>query len=51
MFSFKGRKDRLVIAAVITVSVAGILYFGYQAISENSNRNQENPFEYNLENF
>ena len=51
MFSFKGRKDRLVIAAVITISIAGIVYFGYQAISENSNRNQENPFEYNLENF
>jgi hypothetical protein len=51
MFSFKGRKDRLIIGVVISISVAGILYFGYQAISENSYRNQENPFEYDLENF
>jgi hypothetical protein len=51
MFSFRGRKDRLIVSAVITISVAGILYFGYQAISENANRNQENPFEYNLEDF
>ncbi|NOR54322.1 MAG: hypothetical protein GQ536_09575 [Candidatus Aminicenantes bacterium] len=51
MFSFKKKKDRLVTWVIITVSVAGILYFGYQAISESSKRNQENPFEYNVENF
>jgi hypothetical protein len=51
MFSFRGRKDRLIISAVIIISVAGILYFGYQAISENANRNQENPFQYDLEEF
>lgn len=51
MLSFKKKKDRLATWVIITVSVAGILYFGYQAISENSKRNQENPFEYNIENF
>jgi hypothetical protein len=51
MFSFNERKDRLIIAVVITISVAGIVYFGYQAISDNANRNQENPFEYDLEEF
>lgn len=51
MLSFKKKKDRLATWVIITVSVAGILYFGYQAISENSKRNQGNPFEYNIENF
>lgn len=51
MLSFKKKKDRLATWVIITVSVAGILYFGYQAISESSKRNQENPFEYNIENF
>jgi hypothetical protein len=51
MISFKKKKARLATWVIITVSVAGILYFGYQAISENSKRNQENPFEYNIENF
>ncbi len=51
MVSFKERKDRLIIPVVIIISVAGILYFGYQAISGNASRNQENPFEYDLEDF
>lgn len=51
MFSFKGKKDRILTGIIITVSVAGILYFGYRALSENSKKNQENPFEYNIENF
>ncbi len=51
MLSFKKKKYRLATWVIITVSVAGILYFGYQAISESSKRNQENPFEYNIENF
>jgi hypothetical protein len=31
--------------------VAGILYFGIRAISENSKKEAANPFEYNIENF
>ncbi|MCP4724998.1 MAG: hypothetical protein GY863_08185 [bacterium] len=47
-----GRKnDRLLTRAIIVISVIGITYFGYQAISYNLKRNQENPFEYNIENF
>jgi len=51
MLSFKKKKYRLATWVIIIVSVAGILYFGYQAITESSKRNQENPFEYNIENF
>jgi len=51
MFSFKGKNDRLLTGIIIAISVAGILYFGIQAILENSKKNQENPFEYNIENF
>lgn len=51
MFSFKGKNDRLLTGLIIAISVAGILYFGIQAILENSKKNQENPFEYNIEYF
>jgi hypothetical protein len=45
------KSDRLLTAFIITVSVAGILYFGVRAISENSKKDVENPFEYNIEKF
>ena len=51
MLSFKVKKERLLTVAVIVISVAGILYFGYRAIRDNSARNQENPFEYDVERF
>lgn len=51
MRSFKVKKHRLIPVAVIVISVAGILYFGYRAIRDNSIRNQENPFEYDIESF
>jgi ligand-binding sensor domain-containing protein len=47
----KKKNDRLITAAIILVSVAGILYFGIRAISENPQKAQENPFEYNVDNF
>jgi hypothetical protein len=45
------KSDRLLAGIIIIVSVAGILYFGIRAISENSKKDGENPFEYNIENF
>jgi len=51
MFSFKGNSNKLLTVAIITISVAGILYFGIQAIQENSKKSQENPFEYNIDYF
>ena len=51
MFSIREKKNRILTAAVIVVSVAGILYFGYRAIQENSKRNQVNPFEYSIDEF
>jgi hypothetical protein len=47
----KNKKDRIWTGAVIIISMMGILFFGYKAIRENSLRNQENPFEYNIERF
>lgn len=43
--------DRLLTRTIIIISVLGILYFGYHAVSEFINKNQNNPFEYNIENF
>jgi sugar lactone lactonase YvrE len=45
------KNDRLLTTIIIILAVAGILYFGIRAISENSKKDGENPFEYNIENF
>ena len=45
------KNDRLLVAIIIIVSVAGILFFGIRAITENSKKDGENPFEYNIETF
>jgi hypothetical protein len=51
MASLKQKKDRFLTGAIIVVAVAGILYFGYQAISDTSTNTEENPFEYNIDHF
>jgi len=45
------KNDRLLVGIIIIVSVAGILYFGIRAITENSKKDGENPFDYNIEKF
>ncbi|MFC1694182.1 hypothetical protein ACFL1R_11820 [Candidatus Latescibacterota bacterium] len=47
----KRKNDRLLLRVIIGISVIGNIYFGYRAISENTKTIQENPFEYNIENF
>ncbi|MFC2154970.1 NHL repeat-containing protein [Acidobacteriota bacterium] len=47
----KKRNDRLLTAVIIIVSVFGILYFGYRAISDNAVKNRENPFKYDISGF
>lgn len=49
--SSNNKKDRLLTGVIIILSVTGVLYFGLRAILENAQKNQENPFEYNIENF
>jgi len=51
MISSRRINGSLLTRAIIIISVIGILYFGYQAVSNNFKENQENPFEYNIENF
>ncbi len=43
--------DRFLTAIIIALSISGILYFGFRAISENLKRKQDNPFEYNIDSF
>ncbi len=47
----KKENNRLATGIVIAVSLAGIFYFGYRAISENLKKNPRNPFAYDIENF
>jgi hypothetical protein len=51
MNSSKKKNERLLTGAIITISVIGIIYFGFQAISDNSKYDEKNPFEYNIENY
>ena len=51
MSLFNVKRDQILTGTIIAVSLAGILFFGYMAIRENSKRNQDNPFEYDIENF
>lgn len=47
----KPKKERLLTAIIISLSVVGILYFGGRAVYENTRRNQQNPFKYDVESF
>ncbi len=47
----RSSNNRLLTWAVVVVSLSGILYFGYQAISDNSRKSRENPFAYDVEAF
>jgi hypothetical protein len=45
------KSDRMFTAVIIIIAVAGIVYFGIRAISDNVHKDGENPFEYNIEEF
>jgi len=47
----RGKADRLITAAVIFVSLAGIIYFGLRAVSDGSRSSGENPFAYDIDQF
>lgn len=47
----KSKKERLLTTLLISVSLVGILYFGGRAVYDNTRRNQNNPFEYDVESF
>ena len=51
MMTPKGKNDHVLLWLIIGVSVIGTIYFVWRAVSENSRSVQENPFEYNIENF
>jgi hypothetical protein len=51
MSLFDLKKERILTAVVIVASLAGILYFGYLAIRDNSKEISKNPFEYDIESF
>ena len=51
MSLFGLKKERILTAAVIALSLAGILYFGFMAGREGSKGISKNPFEYDIEDF
>jgi hypothetical protein len=51
MPSNRNTYDRLLLSAIILVSVLGIAYFGIRAVLDNMQKNPENPFEYNLDSY
>jgi hypothetical protein len=48
---FSLKKDKILTGAILTVSIAGVLYFGYRAIRENAKNNQQNPFAYDIQSY
>ncbi len=44
-------KDRLLVGTILAVSVAGILYFGYRAVRDNTKNDQRNPFAYDIQSY
>jgi hypothetical protein len=45
------KNDHRITSVILTIAIIGAIYFGYRAISDSSNTNPENPFEYNIEHF
>ncbi len=45
------KQNQILTGIIILVSLAGILFFGYRAVRENSLRKQKNPFEYDIDRF
>ena len=48
MPSPSGRNDRLLTLGIVILSVAGILYFGFQAVQDQADTDQENPYALDL---
>ena len=48
--SSEKKNNRLLTGIIISISVIGIIYFGYRVLSENKEI-RENPFEYDIESF
>jgi len=48
---FNLKKDKILTGAILTVSVAGVLYFGYRAIRDNAKNDQQNPFAYDIKSY
>ncbi len=47
----RGKAERLLTAAIIIVSLAGIIYFGLRAISHDPSESGDNPFAYDIDRF
>ena len=47
----RGRRERQILGAVLIVSLAGVLYFGIQAVRENARRSTDNPFAYDISDY
>ena len=48
---FSLKKDKVLTGAILAVSIAGVLYFGYRAVQDNARNDQQNPFAYDLKGY
>jgi WD40 repeat protein len=51
MRNFSLKKDKVLTGAILAVSLAGVLYFGYRAVRDNAKNDQQNPFAYDLKSY
>jgi hypothetical protein len=47
----KTSNDKILTIFIVFISIAGLLYFGLSAIRADSKKTNDNPFEYNIENY
>jgi hypothetical protein len=45
------KKDRLLTGMILTISIAGVLFFGYRAVRDNGANDRQNPFAYDIQNY
>lgn len=45
------KNDHRITTVILTIAIIGAIYFGYRVISDSSDNNPENPFEYNIDHY
>jgi len=48
---FNLKKEKILTGAIITVSLTGVLYFGYRAVRDNEKTGQPNPYAYDIKSY
>jgi hypothetical protein len=48
---FNLKKDKIITGAILAVSIAGVLYFGFRAVQDNATNDRQNPYAYDIKSY